>query len=97
MPVVVLAFFGRLLVSVTRAAVGFGTVTVAAFFSAFFSGMFSAAVLVQTFCLLPGMAFTGDTEEGNCGEEQGGSFHTGSNLAAFLRLFNFHFPNLGFL
>jgi hypothetical protein len=62
-----------------------------------FFGMSAAAVVVELFGFFPGMAFTGNTGEGKEGEEQGGSFHTGANLAAIPCHFNFHFSESGFL
>ena len=55
------------------------------------------AVGVQPFGFLPGMAFTGDSENGDNGEEQSGPVHKPQNLAAFCCLFNFHFSKSGIL
>lgn len=53
----------------------------------------SASVFVEALGVLPGMAFTGDSKEGETGKEQGDSFHRFANLPAFARLFNFLFRN----
>ncbi len=54
---------------------------------------FTPAVLVEAFGFFPGMAFTGDTEEGKGGEEQGGSFHNRGNLAEISVFSIFIFQN----
>lgn len=56
---------------------------------------FAASVLMEAFGFFPGMAFTGDSEEGKAGEEQGDSFHSCVNLPALACLFNFLFGNRG--
>lgn len=56
---------------------------------------FAASVFVEAFGGFPGMAFTGDSEEGKTGKEQGDSFHRFANLPAFVLLFNFLFRICG--
>jgi hypothetical protein len=70
--------------------VGRGVVTAGTMIAAF-----PAPVFVEAFGVLPGMAFTGDPEEGETGKEQSDSFHRFANLPAFARLFNFLFRNRG--